>query len=210
MHSREPGQEQGTPPELAALVEAVTAERMSALEAGYAAVEQGYLLIGTALPDVVVHVPPPDAPSMYYDISLRHWVLVDELDSHILRATDRPPQAIMCALFGDYNDRTQRTRLGEALTVLKPPHFGWSRNGDTLHAIPEVIEAVQQRGGNIRGYLDVVSKDDFWPTSHEPGHYLTTVSHRTLARIPLDGTDLPHNIAYVRYPQFQEETSGDA
>src|SRR4051812_29967631 len=96
-----------TPKELENLELKVRNGEMRAIDAAYKTVATGeYLLIGTARDDVAVHAPPDI--STYYDLQLRIWVYTDELKAHVLRATDNPTHAVMCALFGDYNERGQR------------------------------------------------------------------------------------------------------
>lgn len=184
--------------------EQVQRGELDPLIAAQFAVDLGFLLIGTALTDVDLHIPPPPKKSRYFDIDLNQWTSVAENEKEmVLRATDNPKHAAAGALFGDPNDRGQRKRLSGAngsLTDLPPPHFGWSRDGREVHAILELIEEVDRRGESIIGSIDVIRRDDsFWPLIFEVNEFLSPKAHQTIAHIHVNGKHLPPDIVPVIY-----------
>lgn len=188
------------------IADKLTTHEWDAFDAAQAAVKAGFLLIGTARLDVIVHEPPRPDIARLFNVNTGEWEYFD--DTPELRATNVPEIAIACALFGDPNERGQRKKLSGAngeLTKQPPPHFGWTRDGKHIHAIADLITGVYARGPLLQGSVDIVANNQsFRPIITEAGVFSSSQSHKTLLQIPVTGMDMPANVVLVDYDRPEE------
>jgi hypothetical protein len=176
---------------------------LSALVAGKAAVQRGFLLIGTAESQAVHE---PTTNQLYFDLNLGRWVMRREPEGPpIVRASRLARPALLCALCGDYNVPGQRKLMGQALTDDPPPHFGWTadRNSDErvrIHARPTVIAAIQELGGRLVGKIDIVMATSlFIHEQADVGQFTFESPLVTVGTLTVTGNDLPADVRPIDY-----------
>lgn len=180
------------------LVEAGT---MDVAAACRVALRRGFLLIGT-VEHKPVHAPRPGQTD--YDLSIGAWVQLETPDTHrqvVLRASDAVGPAIMCAIFGDFNDPEERDRIGPSLTDEPRPRFGWTTDHTAeerlrLHARPKLLARAKELGSALTGCIDVVR---FSPAYLGPGQntdhgqVLSHLPAETVGTFRVTAEDLPYD-----------------
>lgn len=182
------------------------------------AVAAGYLLIGTTVAKER-HYPVIASQHRYRDLNAREDKQYVPDGKKALRAGTCTDIALMCGLFGDINDRSQRIARCKPITGLDSSNYGWGLDihktfGRRLmpfeeaharaHARPELINACVSEP--FTGYIDCISGDEtFTRIEHEIGQYISEKDHRTLLRIPLSGDiDLPPDIIATDYASMSK------
>jgi hypothetical protein len=204
-----------SPEQLAALVEE---RRLTAIQAGHIAVAQGHVLVGTAVEPKEVHK--PGTPLTFHGKSF--WNTIPRANGEpatgVLRVTRVPEASVATGIFGDYNTRYQRERLGAPLTDTVTPEstHGWRYDPRTglyrQYAEEELLAALEaDHFDEVVGYESIVEGDDELeeltnPAFFEPGHYLTRQDKPTLASIPILGRTVMDldMYRYADMPAFPE------
>lgn len=187
------------------------AGQITATVACRVALRRGFLLIGT-VEHKQVHSPRPS--QTYYDLSLGAWVQLEDSNKRgddILRASDAVGPAIMCAIFGDFNDPDERDRVGPKLTDQPRPRFGWTVDPRAeerlrLHARPEMLAAAREYGSSLTGNVDVVRFNPIYGSpgfSGDPGQVLSRRHAETIGTFAVTALDLPYDrIQPIDYRQY--------
>jgi hypothetical protein len=198
-------------------------QEISAREVALQAVLAGFLLIGTPV-SKPVHYPVAREEHRYYDIrdgsrqkfhERRH--IPGPLPERSLRAGKNPDIAIICGLFGDYNNREERIRTCMPFTGQEDNNFGWGNDvyaerskswrkayfaeeGSpvSLFAHSELINAAREN--RLRGNIDCIYNDSrFAMTVADVAQFIGPVVAETVLSIPLQGWDLPMGDIPSRY-----------
>lgn len=199
-------------------VAAVERHEMSARELARHAVLAGLLLIGTT-ESKPVHEPVDYKEHAFTDIrekgvrkyhTLRENPNQDISGQKLLLAGKQADIALMCALFGDLNNREERIRRCLPFTGYEDNNFGWgsdiyaalSESGRrdyyaeeespvTAFARVELIKAIDE--DRLSGTIDCIYDDvDFAQTHLDIAQYIGPVVSKTLFSIPARGYDLEY------------------
>lgn len=136
-----------------------------------------------------------------------------EHGGRVVAATNLGEIAICAALFGDLNDKDERSNLGTPLVSHGPPFYGFremspSQKKYDIFATPQLINVAQLMGPALKGYIDIVHGDEFTLT-HEVlkgmyygGIYIVSQEVQTIGTIEIDGTDLPSTVQPRNFPSI--------
>ncbi|MGF7229550.1 MAG: hypothetical protein ACQR33_06260 [Candidatus Saccharibacteria bacterium] len=202
--------------DLRELAHAVGEGAVDAQSVARVAVCAGFLLIGTTVPKIR-HYPVSAKQHRYRDLRAGYDKQFVPDGVKMLEAGTNADVAILCGLFGDYNDERQRSeRCSSILGHDDPKRIGWGNDiyktfshgmlaGEDghmrPHARPELINAALDTKNPLTGYIDCVYGHPlFRKVVHDRGQLVAPVIRRTVFSIPLVGClDLPPDIIATDY-----------